>query len=379
MIENITQGMTAAQVFDILNHLIDEHNQLMAAIGDGLVDGRFDYNALANKPSINGIRLEYDVNPGDLLLEIDNAVIEQVNSFNDQLHDYQVERNGYVQRLGELEQVNVSTLQDITTLKNEKSARDNDLANYKSTINSFVVTAGERMGVFESRLATKQDTISDLDTIRRGASAGSTAYQKPQSGIPASDMASTVQTSLGKADTAYQKPGTGIPSTDMASPVQLSLSKADSAIQSHQSLANYPSTNDWQVLLSQMQIAQTAASASATQAGNSATAAADSATTCNTQCGIATQKAQEAAASAQSVSGALGRITSLENTVNGTQQVSGLTTRTSNLETKVGNIPDKVDITTDLKETREKSNEMIKKLQDDYGMLRDVEELVIAL
>lgn len=53
-------------------------------------------------------------------------------------------------------------------------------------------------------LAGKQDTISDLQTIRTGAAAGATAYQKPSGGVPKSDLASTVQTSIGKADTAIQ-------------------------------------------------------------------------------------------------------------------------------------------------------------------------------
>lgn len=61
-----------------------------------------------------------------------------------------------------------------------------------------------------SRVATatdlqgKQDVIRDLQTIRDGAAAGATAYQKPQAGIPKTDLASAVQTSLGKADTAVQ-------------------------------------------------------------------------------------------------------------------------------------------------------------------------------
>ena len=42
-----------------------------------------------------------------------------------------------------------------------------------------------------------------LATAAQGATAD-TAYQKPQAGIPASDMAQEVQTSLGKADTALQ-------------------------------------------------------------------------------------------------------------------------------------------------------------------------------
>lgn len=57
-------------------------------------------------------------------------------------------------------------------------------------------------------------------------------YEKPSGGIPSTDLASGVQTSLGKADTAYQKPGSGIPSSDMTSAVQTSLGKADTALQS---------------------------------------------------------------------------------------------------------------------------------------------------
>lgn len=53
-------------------------------------------------------------------------------------------------------------------------------------------------------LATKQDVISDLEAIRSGAEAGATAYQKPSGGIPSSDLAQAVRTSLQKADTALQ-------------------------------------------------------------------------------------------------------------------------------------------------------------------------------
>ena len=119
-------------------------------------------------------------------------------------------------------------------------------------------------------LQYKEDVIQDLSTIRSGASAGATAYQKPQAGIPKTDLASAVQTSLGKADTAvqpaalqsglagkqdtvsdlatirsgasagataYQKPSGGIPKTDLASAVQTSLGKADTALQAHQDIS----------------------------------------------------------------------------------------------------------------------------------------------
>ena len=48
---------------------------------------------------------------------------------------------------------------------------------------------------------------------------GAGTYSKPGTGIPSSDLASAVQTSLGKADTAYQKPSSGIPAADLASGV----------------------------------------------------------------------------------------------------------------------------------------------------------------
>lgn len=49
---------------------------------------------------------------------------------------------------------------------------------------------------------SKQDTISDLATIRSGAGLGATAYQKPSGGIPATDMTSAVQTALTAASNA---------------------------------------------------------------------------------------------------------------------------------------------------------------------------------
>lgn len=85
-------------------------------------------------------------------------------------------------------------------------------------------------------LSSKQDTIADIETIRSGAASGSTAYQKPSSGIPSADLSLGVKGSLERADSAYQKPGTGIPGTDLAADVRSSLAKADTALQAHQDL-----------------------------------------------------------------------------------------------------------------------------------------------
>ena len=110
-----------------------------------------------------------------------------------------------------------------------------------------------------SSILGKQDAISDLDTIRLGASKGATAYQKPGSGIPKSDLEQSVRSSLDRADSAlqthqslenyytksevnslvgdkYTRPSTGIPKSDLAIGIQESLGRADTAIQSHQDL-----------------------------------------------------------------------------------------------------------------------------------------------
>lgn len=72
---------------------------------------------------------------------------------------------------------------------------------------------------------SKQDVIADLATIRSGAAAGATAYQKPSTGIPKTDLSSAVQTSLEKADTSLQaeteplftaSPAHGITSEDIS-------------------------------------------------------------------------------------------------------------------------------------------------------------------
>ena len=127
-------------------------------------------------------------------------------------------------------------------------------------------------------LKGKQDSISDLESIRSGASKGATAVQpsslhkvatsgsyndltnKPT--IPAEQVNADWNATSGKARIlnkptipsavtestvrgwgftkntgTYSKPSTGIPKTDLASSVQTSLGKADSALQTHQDIS----------------------------------------------------------------------------------------------------------------------------------------------
>lgn len=103
----------------------------------------------------------------------------------------------------------------------------------------------------------KQESISDLSTIRQNAS---NAYQKPNTGIPLSDLSEEVQDAIENAGSLteetdpifvasaahgitsnditnwngkYTKSNSGIPKTDLANDVQTSLGKADTALQSY--------------------------------------------------------------------------------------------------------------------------------------------------
>lgn len=135
-----------------------------------------------------------------------------------------------------------------------------DLSGYVTTEALNTALAGYvTSGALETALAGKQDNINDLQTIRDGAAAGATAYQKPSTGIPASDLATgvipTIPTDMVKytAQTltdaqksqartnigagTYSKPSSGIPAGDLASGVIPDVSQF--ITRSVNDLANY--------------------------------------------------------------------------------------------------------------------------------------------
>lgn len=59
-----------------------------------------------------------------------------------------------------------------------------------AAINSGI-TSG-KVTQYDEYATGKQDTINDIETIRSGAESGATAYQKPSTGIPATDLAAGV-------------------------------------------------------------------------------------------------------------------------------------------------------------------------------------------
>lgn len=258
-IPSITEGMTWAQAFGIINQLIAAVNALSEAVGGALVDGSVDYNSIVNRPKINGVELVGDLTQAQLSISLDSETIEELNSFDS--------------RVGSVED---SLAQMVTA-----DELNNTLQPYAKTADLPDI----------SNLATKTELTQGLNE----------------------------RVSVTNFNTVLTQLNTSI------------SSKADAG--------EVPTTTQWNTLLAQMET-------KVTQAGNSATAAANSAT---------------------SVSGAIGRIDALENTIDGTGSTQGVVSRVLNLENRVGDAGKKVSISSDLKESRVKTNTILEALKEVSG------------
>lgn len=115
------------------------------------------------------------------------------------------------------------------TLNNTKQATLVSGTNIKTVNGESLLGEGNIIAGDPNAVKYVEQTLTDAQKAQARTNIDS--YQKPSTGIPATDLASAAQTSLGKADTAYQKPSAGIPKLDLESGVQASLDLADSAIQ----------------------------------------------------------------------------------------------------------------------------------------------------
>lgn len=272
--------MLWSDAISIINQVIDKINELDTALGGALVNGQFDYSALANKPSINSVELDGDLTQTQLGISIDDATQQSISDLSDSIDSIQ-------ETLGEKIDSN-----DLNTALQEY-ALSTDIPDI-------------------SNLATKNELTTGL--------------------------AGKVDNSTRTAD----------------------LQAVNLALQGKAPVSGTPTTTEWNALLLAMD-------AKVTQAGNSATAADNSA-----------QTAQAAASTVPS--NCATRLAALELTVDGDAQHNGLTTRTTDLETKVGSQGDHVDVTTDLKETRVQSNDILEQLKlvpEVYEKVKGIQPLAV--
>lgn len=186
------------------------------------------------------------------------------------------EINGTLVESEELLDIDVELSSEVVTVENDYEELENKpkinnvtLTGNKSTSDLGIdipTTLAELTGDSTHRVVTdaekavwsgKQDAIADLSSIRSGAALGATAVQpEAGKGLSENDYSSAEKAKVSAAYAAkhthgnkavldaiteapYTKPDGGIPASDMASAVQTSLGKADTALQEHQSLAAY--------------------------------------------------------------------------------------------------------------------------------------------
>ena len=177
----------------------------------------------------------------------EKAYVDESFAQKEHTHDDYVDKETFRQTIEDNEFVTASALTNLDTRLTsiEKNGGDSvDLTGYATT-----ESVDAKLSKLEESIASKQNTISDIETIRSNASKGATAVQpdslatvaatgsyndlsdKPT--IPSAVTESTVsEWGFTKNTGTYSKPGSGIPKSDLSSNVQSSLDKADTALQS---------------------------------------------------------------------------------------------------------------------------------------------------
>ena len=152
---------------------------------------------------------------------------ESIGSVND------IDLSGYAQINGTYAGMTVGNATNAQTAQNAQQLGGVAASQYAQINGTYSgMTVGKATNADNATKATQDASGNVITTTYATKTENNAKYTKPSTGIPESDLASAVQTSLGKADTAYQKPSGGIPKTDLASAVQTSLNKADTALQS---------------------------------------------------------------------------------------------------------------------------------------------------
>lgn len=270
---------------------IDDSNQIAWLTLDS---GTVDYNELLNKPQINGITLGGDQSAADLGLgtytlpsggipasDLSAAVQASLSAANSaymlpsggipvsnlsesiqaslSLADSALQSNALDDyRSAQAQDIIDSALQSAIDSKYELPSDGIPASDLAAAVQSSLIlanTALQSSALEAYRTASAQDSIDSAQDITIASK-----YTLPSDGIPASDLAATVQSSLNLANTAlqssaleayrtsdaqdvidtalqsaidskYELPQNGIPKTDLSSAVQSSLDLADTALQ----------------------------------------------------------------------------------------------------------------------------------------------------
>lgn len=178
---------TMEDIGDLDDLVTTAKNNLVAAINEaaqsGGGGGTSDYSALTNKPQINGTTLSGNKSAEDLGLEPEAMIVTITQSGSTYSADktYQQIREAATEGKRVIAYLNHRLFQLVSVTPSSNAAVF--AVTWQGSVEYIIVDLLNAVSVQSSTIGN---------------------YSKPVSGIPASDLASAVQTSLGKADTALQ-------------------------------------------------------------------------------------------------------------------------------------------------------------------------------
>ena len=71
----IKEGMSWGEIVNVLNNFLSTIDTIKSAIGGAIIDGKIDYNTLANRPKINGKTITGEETTQSLGISIDNETV----------------------------------------------------------------------------------------------------------------------------------------------------------------------------------------------------------------------------------------------------------------------------------------------------------------
>lgn len=159
MTDYISEGMTWSEVFGILNKVIDKVTWIEGAIGGALVEGRIDYAAIINKPSINGVELEGELSHEDLKIDIGSSLKERIAGIEGRTSEAEGECVSLDNRASALESFEDMYKSKVDTLED---GRTGDLGRI-STLEAHRIVDASNITQLQSRVNAVDSSISSLN------------------------------------------------------------------------------------------------------------------------------------------------------------------------------------------------------------------------
>lgn len=238
--------MREEQIIDVASEQREQSIDVMAERNESAIEMRsetiditinHDYDAMENKPSINGVELSGNKTSSQLGIVIPTNVsaFENDSGYLTQHQDLtNYATKGYVDDAVSHVTVDAYTKSETNALLADKADTD-DLSSV-----AFSGKYSDLTGKPSIPPTVTEETVSGW-----GFTKNTGTYSKPSGGIPKSDLASDVKTSLGKADTALQSYTETDPTvpTWAKQPNKPSYSKSEVGLGNVDNVQQYSATN----------------------------------------------------------------------------------------------------------------------------------------